>query len=98
MDSESGRRLVLLNNMLVKQTCMDKVLRGVIDQSVSVFEGFVNRLCGDLINTCCVSIQKPYSNNLVECAVALTHVPGAGAISMSRPSVNESEIENGPSI
>lgn len=29
---------------------MDKILRGVIEQSVSVSDGFVNRLSGELVD------------------------------------------------
>lgn len=46
MEPESGRRLICLNTMLVKQARMDKMLRGVIEQSVDISHGLINRLGG----------------------------------------------------
>lgn len=49
-ESESCHRLLGLKHVLVKQARVDKVLRGVIEQSVSAFDGFVSRLGRELIN------------------------------------------------
>lgn len=60
-----------------------KLLRGIIEQSVSVFDGFVHRLCDDLVNSFRSGMEKPYSNNMVEYSVALTHFSEATATSLS---------------
>lgn len=39
---ESGGRLIRLNNLLVRQACIDKILRGRIEQSVAVFDEYRN--------------------------------------------------------
>lgn len=82
VDPEPGRRLIRLNTFLVKQAHMNKVISGIIEQSVSVFDGFVNQLGGDLVNSFRVRLEKAYLENLVKCSVALTHVSGAGATSV----------------
>lgn len=74
MEVESVRRLTLLNSMLVKQALMDKMLRSVIEQSVSVFDNFVNRLGGDVITWFHFGLEKAYSDNLVDCAEAHKNV------------------------
>lgn len=73
---------------------MDKMLRGIIDLSVSVFDGFVIRLGRDLVNSSRVGCEKAYSDNMAECPVPLTHVSGAGASSVSCRSVSEGEDED----
>lgn len=50
VEAKSDQRLIRFKNLLLKQACMNKVLRGVFEQYVSVFEGTVNRLCGYLLN------------------------------------------------
>lgn len=76
---------------------MDKVLRGVIEQSAIGFEGLVNRLGGDMVNLFRIGLEKAYSNNMVECPVVLTLVSGAGATSLSWWSDSASESETGAS-
>lgn len=76
---------------------MDNIMQGVIGQSVSVLGGFVNRLGSGLVMLFRDGWEKSYSNNLVECAVFLTHVCEAGAASVSWRSDSESEAESGPS-
>lgn len=39
---QAGRRLISLNNVSVKQAHINKVWRGVVAQSASVFNGIVN--------------------------------------------------------
>lgn len=53
---------------------VDKDLHWVIDQSGVVFDSFVNRLGGELVNSFCVGLEQAYSDNLVYCVVVLTHV------------------------
>lgn len=47
--AESGRRLVHLNTMFLVKARVDKLLRGVIKQSVSVFGGIATRLGDDIV-------------------------------------------------
>lgn len=72
-----------MNSSLVKQTRMYKDLRGMVEQSMSVSDGFVSRFGGDLVNAFCVSLEEAYLDNTSECPVALTDVSGAGATSVS---------------
>lgn len=97
MEAECGRRLNLLNSMLVKQARMDKVWHGVIYQSVSVLYRFDNHLGGELVNLFRVDLEKADSNNLVKFPVAFTHVFKAGATSVSWGSVSDGETEHEPS-
>lgn len=57
-EGESGHGLISLNTILVKQARMDEVLHVVIEQSMSVFDSFVNRLGGDLVNLFCNGLEK----------------------------------------
>lgn len=41
--------MICLKTMLFKRACKDKMLRVDIKQLVTVFDGLVNGLCGDLI-------------------------------------------------
>lgn len=97
VEALSGLRLNRLNTMLVKQSLVLNVLGGVNVESVSVFAVFVNRLGGDLVSLFHVRIDGAYSNNLVDCLEVLTHVTGAGAISLSLWSDSEGEGEDGSS-
>lgn len=76
---------------------MDKVLRGVIKQPVSVFIDFVNRLDGELVSTFWVGLEKAYSDNSVECPVFLTHISGLALPVFSGISDRESGADSGPS-
>lgn len=58
---------------------MDRVLRGVMKQSVSVFSGFVNQTGDNLMNKVRIGLEKAYSDNNVECCMPLTHFSGDGA-------------------
>lgn len=71
---ESGCRLIRLNNSLLKQFHMDKVSCEVIEQSDKVFDGFVIRLGGSLVNSLCTGSEKAYSDNMMKCFAALSHV------------------------
>lgn len=51
VETESGCRLIRFNILLVKQAGMDKVLHSVIEQSVSVLDGFINRTGGEIVNS-----------------------------------------------
>lgn len=51
VEEESSRQLIRLNTALVRQVRIDEVLRAVIEQSVSVLDGFVIRIGGDLDNS-----------------------------------------------
>lgn len=83
MKAGYGHRLICENTMLVRHACKDKILRGVIEQSVSIYEGSFNWHRGDLVNSFCAGLEKAYSYNMVECTEALTHVSGAGATGVS---------------
>lgn len=72
-------------------------MRLVIEHSVSVFDGFVKRLGGDMVKSFCIGLEKAYSENMVECPVAMTHVSKAGAIIVSWWSESNDEVESGPS-
>lgn len=62
---------------------MYKVLRGVIEHSVGVFDDIVNRLGGDFVNLFRAGLEKLYRDTLVEYPVALSHVSGAGTTIIS---------------
>lgn len=62
---------------------MEKVLRDVIYPSVSCFDGFVNRLGGEVVDSSHVRLGIAYSYNLVECPVALIYVSRVSATSVS---------------
>lgn len=94
---EFDRRLIHLNNLLVKQAHIEKVLSGVLEQSVSVFDSFLNLLDGELVSLFRVASDKAYSDDLVGYGVSLTYVPGDGASSMSWRSDTEGEDESSPS-
>lgn len=49
-EPQSSRWLIRLNTRLVKLARMDKILRGAMEQSVSVSDGFVKWLGGKLVN------------------------------------------------
>lgn len=83
-EAESGRRLIRFNTLLVKQARMDKVLPRGIGQSDYVFDVFVNRLGGELVNSLRARLKRVYSDNLVECLVALTQAFWSATISVSR--------------
>lgn len=75
---------------------MVKVLRGVVEQPVSVFDGFVNLLCGDTVNLFRVCLKRAYSDKLVKYPVELTHISGEGTTSVSWRSDREVDNESGP--
>lgn len=83
--------------MLVKQVRMSKVLRGVIEPPVSVFEGFVNRLGGEVITFFRAGLNKAYIKNMVDCSVGLNHFSDAGATFVFWWLDSEGEVESGPS-
>lgn len=83
METEFCCGLIRFTTMLVRQVCMERVFCGVLDQSVSAFEDFVNQLCGDLVNSFPVGLEKVYSDSFAECFVALTSISGAIATSLS---------------
>lgn len=58
VEAESSGRFILLNNLLVKQALMDKVLHGVVEQSASVYYGFIKRRCGELVDSFLVCLEK----------------------------------------
>lgn len=58
------------------------ILRGVIDQSVSILDGLVSRLGDNLLNSVRISLEKSYSDNFVECPLALTYVFWSDATSL----------------
>lgn len=95
--AESGRRLLRLSTLLVMKTSVDKVLRGIIEQSVSIFDGFVNRLGSELVNSVRVGFEKAYFDNLVEFLVSLIHFSRVGATSISWRSDSEGDAESGHS-
>lgn len=72
------------------------MLCGVIEQSVGVFDSFVNCLDWDYINSFCNGLEKAYCDEGVECPMALTHVPRAGATSVSCRSDSKEEGKSGP--
>lgn len=82
---------------MVKQACIESVYHGVIEQSVSGFDGFVNLLCGVLVNSFRARLKKAYFENMVECPVSLTLVSRACATSVFWRSGSEGEAESGPS-
>lgn len=62
--TESGRRLTILNIMLLKQARMEKIWHGLIDQLVSVSDGFLNRLGDDIVDSFCIGLEGAYFYNL----------------------------------
>lgn len=93
----SDRRIIRLNTMLVKQSHTDKVLGGVIEQLICVFDFFCNRLGGDWVNPFHAGLEKADSDNLVDCLVALKHVSGASTTSVCWWSDGMAEVEYGAS-
>lgn len=77
---------------------MEKVLHGVIEQSVRVFAGFINWLGGDVVDSFLVNREKAYCDNLFECPVDLTHVSGTGPTSLSWWLDSKGEDKDGSSI
>lgn len=83
IEGKSGRRRILVSYWLIKEAHKDKVIQSVIELSVHVFERFVNWLGYDLVKSFCVCLEKVFSDNMVQCPVARTHVSGALANSLS---------------
>lgn len=50
------------------------------------------------MNPFLVGLEKVYSDNLLECSAALTHVAAAGVTSVSWRSDSDGETEDGPSV
>lgn len=95
--SVSGRGSICLKTLLPKQARMDKVLRDIIDQSVSSFHGLVSCLGGELFTLFRTSMEKAYSGKSVEYPVSPTHLSGIGTTSVSWCSDRDYEAESGPS-
>lgn len=72
------------------------VLSSVIEQSVPVFDGFVNCLGGVLINMIHDGLEKTSSDNSAEYPVALKYFSGVAANSVSWSSDRKEEGESGP--
>lgn len=83
LEADYGCQLIHLNTLSVKQACMVKVLRGVIEPFVVVLDGFVNRLCGELANSFRVCLEKAYFENLVDPIGPLTHISRVGDTGVS---------------
>lgn len=49
LEAKSNHWLIRVSIHLVKHARMEKVLRGFIEQSVTVFDGFVSRVGGELV-------------------------------------------------
>lgn len=79
----------------MKQAGVDRLLGIINEQSVNVFYGFVNLVRGDLKNSARAGLEKAYSDNLIECRVAQTHISAAGATKVSRPSASDHKAEIG---
>lgn len=95
VECDSGRQLISLIPRFLKQVRMDKAFCDVIKQSLSVFDGFVNRLGGDLVKSFCVGSEKAYSDDTVDFPLVLTHVSGADATIVSERSDGKREDEGG---
>lgn len=76
---------------------MDKILRDVMKQSVSIFDGFAKRLGVELVKSFRIALEKAYSKNLVECPVSLPHVSRAVTTSASWQSDGDGEAHCGTS-
>lgn len=75
-------RFIRLSTVLVKMACMDRIFCAVVEQYVTVFDGLVNPLGGELVNSLQADLKRVYSDNSVNCPVSLTHVSGASATSV----------------
>lgn len=78
----------------MKQAFNNKVLGGVVEQSVCIFDGFINPFGCDLMGSIRVRSEKAYCDNLVQCPVPLAHVSVTGATSMSWRSDIEDNSES----
>lgn len=74
--AESGHWLIRLNTLFVQQARVDAVLGDVIEPYVFVFDGFVNPVRGELVNSFRDGLEKAYSFNLVEYSVVLMQASG----------------------
>lgn len=86
-----------LDYFLLKHACAENVLRGVSELYVSIFDGFVNRLGGDLENPFRIGSEKAYSDNSIECPASLTQVSKADAAIQSWRADREHEPGSSPS-
>lgn len=73
---------------------MYKVFRGVIGQSVSLCDSFVNRPGGAIVNSFLSWFGESVFQKFVECPVYLTHISRAGATSLFWKFDSDSEAES----
>lgn len=95
VEAKFGCRRIRLNNLLVKHGHLDKLLRGVIEQSFNVFKGPVQQLNDRLVTSFRVGLEKAYSDNLIQCLVTLAHGSKTFATRVSCRSDSEDEAESG---